>query len=365
MEVAVLSPQGPIASLEIPRERKNYPTMNLLTKTLLSAGVAYGGLQLARSIVRRQRDFDWQGKRVVVVGGSRGLGLVIARQLAGAGARLALTARTADTLERAAEELRQYGVEVIAAPCDIGKREQVDQFMDQVLAEFGGVDVLINVAGIITVGPVEAMTPEDFYEAMQTNCWGALHTTLAVLPSMRAAGWGRIVNVASIGGKRAVPHMLPYAASKFALVGLSNGLRAELKQENIFVTTACPSLMRTGSPRHAIFKGKHREEYAWFSIGDSLPLVSMDCQQAAAQILQACRYGRGEVFIRSPLNLTIALQNMFPEITREILSLASTVLPKMGGIGQQAAKGYDSESDWSPSVLTTLTQQAAVANNQL
>ncbi len=142
-------------------------------------------------------------------------------------------------------------------------------------------------------------------------------------------------------------------------------MRAELNQENIFVTTACPGLMRTGSPRNANFKSQHRREYAWFSIGDSLPMLSMDAETAAKQILVACQQGRGEVLIHSPLNIGVALQRMFPEITRDVLTLAATVLPKMGGIGRATAKGYESESAWSPSFLTALTQRAAAANNEL
>ncbi|KAA5539183.1 SDR family oxidoreductase [Roseiconus nitratireducens] len=339
--------------------------MNRFAKAALGMAAAYTGLQLTRTIIRRNREFDWRGKRVIITGASRGLGLVIARQLADHGARLAITARSQEDLAVAARELEQRGAEVLALPCDVRVRDEVAGFVEQVTSQFGSVDVLINVAGIITVGPIDAMTFEDFEDSMRTNCWSVLHTSLEVLPHMRAARWGRIVNVASLGGKRAVPHMLPYAVSKFAMVGLSNGLRAELKHENIFVTTACPGLMRTGSPRNATFKGQHRDEYAWFSIGDSLPVLSMDAGMAAEQILDACQQGRGEVFIRSPLNVSILLQNLFPEVTQEILALAETVLPKMGGIGRRAAKGYESESAWSPSVLTTLTQQAAVANNQL
>jgi len=142
-------------------------------------------------------------------------------------------------------------------------------------------------------------------------------------------------------------------------------MRAELKRENIFVTTACPGLMRTGSPRNAVFKGKHRQEYAWFSIGDSLPIMSMSAEQAASQILRACRHGRGELFIHSPLNVTIALQQLFPELTQEILSLAANMLPIMGGIGRDAVKGHESESASSTSILTALTQRAAIANNEV
>ena len=156
------------------------------------------------------------------------------------GARLSICARGASGINKTASELCDRGLDVICQVCDVRDRDQVADFFGQVVNKYGGVDVLINVAGIITVGPLDSMTVEDFHDSMQTNCFGALHTSLAVLPFMRRQGWGRIVNVASVGGKRAVPHMLPYSASKFALVGLSNGLRAELRRVNIFVTTACP-----------------------------------------------------------------------------------------------------------------------------
>ncbi|MEO8268310.1 MAG: SDR family oxidoreductase [Aureliella sp.] len=351
-------------TLAITHKAVNEP-MNLLNKLIVASAVAYGGLQLTRKVVRDRRRFSWMGKRVVITGGSRGLGLVIARQLADHGARIAICARTADDLAVAANDLRLRGAEVVWQVCDVRDNSQVKSFFHEVESKFDGVDIVFNVAGIITVGPLDSMTLHDFQDSMHTNCWGALHTTLSALPFMRRQNWGRIVNIASLGGKRAVPHMLPYAASKFALVGLSNGLRTELKHENIFVTTACPGLMRTGSPRNASFKGRHREEYLWFSIGDSLPLISMNVVSAAKMIVEACQQGRGEVMIAHPLNLSMHLQSLFPELTREILALANQVLPAMGGIGQRAAMGYESESKWSPSMLTKLTQDAAIANNEI
>ena len=162
---------------------------------------------------------------------------------------------------------------------------------------FHQIDVLVNNAGVIQVGPIEVMTHEDFELAMQAHLWGPLNTILAVLPSMRQRREGRIVNISSIGGKVAVPHLVPYSASKFALVGLSKGLRAELMKDNVVVTTVCPGLMRTGSPRNADFKGQHRFEYAWFSISDALPLLTVSAENAARQIVQACKRGQAELVI--------------------------------------------------------------------
>ncbi len=340
--------------------------MNGLLKRLLAAGgIGIAGALVGRALLRRSRWFSFRGKTALVTGGSRGLGLVLSRQLVDAGARVAVCARTESQLLAAAEELRDRGGEVVAIPCDVRDRGQVQSMAEQVAARWGGVDVLINNAGVIEVGPLEAMTLEDFHRSMDTHCWGALHTVLAVLPGMRQRGWGRIVNIASLGGKRAVPHMLPYAASKFALVGLSNGLRTELARDGILVTTICPALMRTGSPRNATFKGQHRKEYAWFSISDSLPLVSLDATAAAGRILRACQQGDGEVILGGPGSLAVWLQTLAPNLVTEFLTLVNRVLPEMGGIGRLAARGHESESDLSPSWFTKLGDQAAAQNNEL
>ena len=337
--------------------------MNSTMQRLLLAGAVGAGAALAiRTWVRSRRWFNYLGKVAVITGGSRGLGLVLARQLVAAGARVVLCARSPEDLQRAAAELQAAGGQVLAIPCDVRDADEVRQMVAEVISQWGTIDLLFSVAGVIEVGPLDAMTLDDFHNSLQPTCWGALHTTLAVLPEMRRKGWGRIVNVASIGGKRAVPHMLPYAASKFALVGLSTGLRAELAPEGILVTTVCPGLMRTGSPRNAIFKGQHRKEYAWFSIGDSLPLVSMSAESAAGKILLACQRGQGEVLIGSTM---MRLQALAPALTAQLTEVMARLLPQMGGIGRRAARGFESSSAWSPSWLTYLGDQAAERNNEL
>jgi short-subunit dehydrogenase len=230
--------------------------------------------------------------------------------------------------------------------------------------DLGSIDVLINNAGTISVGPMETMTLADYHQAMDVHFWGPLHTILAVLPEMKNRRSGRIVNIASIGGKIAIPHLVPYCASKFALVGLSGGLRAELKKDGIVVTTVCPGLMRTGSPRNATFKGKHRAEYAWFSISDSLPVASMNAERAARQILNACKRGDAEVILTLPAKIAAKLDAFFPEMSASILELTNRLLPEVGGIGTAGVSGHASESAASPSLLTALGDAAARRNNE-
>jgi short-subunit dehydrogenase len=330
---------------------------------LLAAGV--GVLFAAYGALRRRRAYDLRGKTVLITGGSRGLGFLLAREFARAGARVALCARDEDALTRAQDELGSQGVLTFAVPCDVTDRKQVDTLVRAVRARFRRIDVLVNNAGTITVGPREVMTLEDYEEAMRLHFWAPLYTTLAVLPEMRQRGGGRIVNIASIGGKLSVPHLLPYGASKFALVGLSAGLRAELAKDGILVTTVCPGLMRTGSPHNATFKGRHKAEYAWFSIGDALPLLSMSAERAARQVVAACERGDAEVVLSLPAQLAVIFQGIFPEFTADLLSAINRLLPGPGGIGVTHAKGGESTSPLSPSWLTALGDRAAERTNQL
>jgi NAD(P)-dependent dehydrogenase (short-subunit alcohol dehydrogenase family) len=321
-------------------------------------------LSAARSLVAF-RDYQFKGKVVVITGGSRGLGLVMARMLAREGARLAILARDQDELARAHEELAALTPDVLALTCDVTDRLDVETAVRLIVDRLGPVDVLINNAGVIQVGPMETMTLDDYEEAMKTHFWGPLFTTLAVLPEMRARREGRIVNISSIGGKVSVPHLLPYSASKFALTGLSEGLRAELLKDNILVTTACPGLMRTGSPRNATFKGQHRAEYAWFSISDSLPFTSTSAESAAARILKACRRGEAEVVVTPQAKLAARVAGVFPGFVANVLGLVNAVLPAPGGVGALRVRGKDSESALSPSLLTVLGDKAALRNNEV
>ena len=249
--------------------------------------------------------------------------------------------------------------------CDVADREQVEHLVRTVSNYYGRIDVLVNVAGVIAVGPMETMTLDDYEEAMRVNYWGPLYTTLAVLPQMRRRREGRIVNISSIGGKVAVPHLLPYDASKFALTGLSEGMRTELAKDGVVVTTVCPGLMRTGSPPNADFKGRHREEYAWFAISDALPVFSISAEHAARRIVEACRYGEAEAILGLPAQVATRVQGLFPGLTADVLGLVNRLLPEPGGIGTERAEGIESGSRLAPSALTAASDRASVRNNEV
>jgi NAD(P)-dependent dehydrogenase (short-subunit alcohol dehydrogenase family) len=330
----------------------------------MGLAVAAGAIWLARQL-RSGGDYTFRGKTVLITGGSRGLGLALGRELASRGARLAICGRDPESLERARTSLARAGSEVIAVPCDVTDPASVQSLVTEVRRRLGPVDILINNAGVIEVGPAETMSVADFEEAMGTNFWGMVYPTLAVLPDMRERGAGRVVNITSIGGKLGIPHLLPYSASKFAAVGFSQGLRAEVAGEGIKVITVVPGLMRTGSPRNAIFRGQHRSEYAWFSISDSLPGLSISAERAARRIVEACRRGDAEVLFPLTARIAAVANAVVPGFTAGLLGFADRLLPEAGERPWRRRKGAESQSWLSPSWLTRLGDRAARKYNQV
>src|SRR3954447_20456510 len=171
-------------------------------------------LAAAATILRRRAAADLRDRVVLVTRSSRGLGLALAEEFASHGAKLVLCARTPEPLERARKRLEARGTDVLAVTCDVTQRDQIDALIARANARFGQIDVLVNNAGVITVGPVQTQTLDDFEEAMRVMFWGPLYMTMAVLPEMRARGEGRIVNITSVGGRMSVPHLLPYSSAK-------------------------------------------------------------------------------------------------------------------------------------------------------
>ena len=334
---------------------------------VLGALAGIGAALTAGRMVRSRRGIDFSGRTVVISGGSRGLGLVMARQFAEQAARVCLLATDPRELDRARRLIAdEFGeTSVLTIRCDVRRRADIREAVTRVLDEWVAIDVLINCAGVIQVGPLDHMDHEDFENAMATHFWGPLHMMLEVLPSMRRRGFGRIVNISSIGGRMGVPHLAPYCSSKFALTGLSDSVRAELAPHGIRVTTVTPGLMRTGSPMNAEIKGQHQKEYAWFAVADSLPGLSIGAERAATQIIEACRYGDPELTISIPARAAVLMNAISPALVARLSELVVRLLPgPTGAEGDVSRRGRESESRWAPSVVTTLSNRAAVLNNE-
>ncbi|WP_210486250.1 SDR family NAD(P)-dependent oxidoreductase [Rufibacter aurantiacus] len=335
------------------------------TKTsLLLAGAGLGALLALRTRARRKAEFSFTDRTVLITGGSRGLGLVLARMFAEQGAKIAICSRTQHQLDAAREELEAGGATVLAFDCDVSDQGQVKAMIREITERLGPVEVLINNAGIIAAGPLEEMTVEDFKAAMDIHYFGSLYTMLEVIPEMKARGEGRIVNIASVGGKVSVPHLVPYSGSKFALVGMSEGFRSELIKDGIYVTTINPGLMRTGSARNAFVKGQNEKEYTAFALMDANPLISLAADKAARDIINACRYGKSEVTLGLNAKFISMLHGLFPGTTSDLMGLVNMFLPGPGGVGQEAVRGYESETELTQSPLNAPNQKAARENNE-
>lgn len=333
-------------------------------RTWTTAAAIGAGVWATRALIGASRHYSFEGKTVLITGGSRGLGLALARVFADQGARLALCARDEAELARAQAELQARGADVFVAPCDVTRRTAVDHFVRRVCERFGQVDVLVNNAGVIEVGPLESMTLEDFEEAMQTHFYGPLYFTFAVMSQMRERRDGRIVNISSIGGLLSVPHLLPYSASKFALTGFSEGLRTELAQDDVYVTTVCPGLMRTGSPRHAFFKGHPLAEFRWFMAGDVVPGVAMNPDRAAKRIVRACQQGRAQLILTPQARLAAVTNALFPAFTANVLGVVNRLLPDGYEGSKSRVEGVDLEPPRGGSLLDRLNRLAALRYNE-
>ncbi len=277
--------------------------------------------------------FSFDGKIILITGGSRGLGLALAREACAHRARVALVARDPDELARACVDLTRSGGDALAVECDLLEPAQIRQAMERIVDHFGGLDVVINNAGIIEVGPLAHMERADFEKAMMLHFWAPYHIVGEAIPHFHRRGGGRIVNISSIGGKIAVPHMAPYTASKFCLTGFSDAIRAELARDNIYVTTVTPGMMRTASHGFAKFKGDRTAEYKRFTAASSLPFASISAERAARKILAACASGRSSLIMPMSARIMIIANALFPNLFGRVMKMANASLPSPTGPG--------------------------------
>jgi len=298
-----------------------------IATSLVAAAAAYA--LLPRPAKRRP------GQVVLITGASRGLGFALAQRYGRSGAKLVLAARNPDELAQARHSLLfrkavQSPDDILLVPTDLTDAAQATLLIDHAVSHFGRIDILINNAGVIEVGPVEDQPIAAYRRAMATNFFAALYTTHAALPHLlrRKPGDGdaAIVNIASIGGKFAMPHLLPYVASKFALVGFSEGLHAELRHKRIRVTTVCPGLMRTGGETHAHYTGQSKKEQLWFTLAARTPGLAASVHHAANKIYDAVAAGRAEITITPQAWLAARMAGIAPSTTQYLASLANHLL---------------------------------------
>ncbi|GEL17320.1 SDR family NAD(P)-dependent oxidoreductase [Pseudonocardia asaccharolytica] len=298
----------------------------------------------------------------LITGASRGLGFLLAREFAARGHDLVLCARSATGLDIARADLEREGIRVAAVPADIGVAAEAHRVVDAAVQRFGRLDVLVTNAGVIQTGPARTMTAPAYAEAMDVMFWGQVHPVLAAWEHLRGAG-GRILAITSVGGKLPAPHLLPYVAAKHAAVGFAEGLRVEAGREGISVTVAVPGLMRTGSPRNALFTGDRERERAWFTVGDSLPLLSMNAERAARKLVRATLRGRPEIVLTVPAALAARLHGLAPSTMLRLLGAIDRLLPTGEATTPQPGHALG-EPSRVVHALTGLTRAAALRTHQ-
>ena len=309
--------------------------------------------------------YRWGGRVVVITGGSRGLGLVLARQLSARSARVALLARDPAELVRAKASFPGTA-RVLTVPCDVRDPFQVRSAVEQVIATWGRLDVLVNNAGVIVSAPFLETNDDDFRDLLDVHLWGTLHMSRAALPHLTGRPGARIVNIASIGAKLPVPHLSAYCASKFAQAGLSSVMAEELRGTGVRVVTVYPGLMRTGSHVNARFKGDLRAEFALFATAASLPGISMGAERAARTIIRAVERGKAEVVLPFVIRQVARAAALWPWAAHRVLSTVSRLLPP--GDARRAdlsrISGLDIGLARPIQAVAVLGERAADRNNQ-
>lgn len=303
----------------------------------------------------------------LVAGASRGLGLLVARDLGRRGFRVVLLARDGAELEDARVRLAAEGLDVHARPGDVTDHEGIEAVVAEVEREVGPITVAMHVAGIIQVGPLDATERGHFEQAVDVMLWGPINVALAVLPAMRERRRGRIGVVTSIGGKVSVPHLLPYSTAKFGAVGFTEGLYAELAGTGVTATTIVPGLMRTGSHLQARFIGTGAaKEYAWFAPGASLPLLSISAESAARQMVDATLAGDAVALVSPMSKVAARVAGLAPGTTTRLLGVVSRLLPS-GEADGRTITGHQARAELDNPIvdrLTTLGDRAARRNNE-
>lgn len=336
----------------------------LVNKITSYSVLAIGTYLVGKSIMRTFNKFPLSNKVVLITGGARGLGIILARQMAEEEAKIVICGRTEESLHAASEDLNPIIKNHIAIQCDITDKQQIKQMIRRITNELGTIDILINNAEIVQVGSMELMNEADYSSALDVHFWGPLHIMNEVLPAMKRKDFGRIVNIVSTGGMISFPHLLPYNVSQLALSGLSKGISGELNNFNIKVTTVYPGLMRTGSPVNVYVKDRHEKEYDCFKISDSSPFISKNAERAASKIIDAMKNGDKSLTLTLPAKFVNTAQAIAPEFMLSVFNLVNQLIPAKPDTMEtgETNKGYESESKITKSGLTKKTEAATERN---
>jgi short-subunit dehydrogenase len=251
---------------------------------------------------------DFKDKVVLITGASSGIGKESAIEFAKSGANIVLVSRTKEKLEQVANELKKFNVTILICQCDVSNKDQVKEMSKTVLEKFDSVDILVNNAGFAIYGSVSDLSIDEIESQMETNYFGMIYCIKNFLPSMLDKKSGHIVNVASVAASFGLPGIASYCASKFAMLGFSEGLKHELKNTGVGITVVSPIMVRTNFFEHPSF-----EKMPKFSP------TSLSSKTVAKAILKAANSSRLEIIVPSVVRGAVWAKNTFPYFINPIL----------------------------------------------
>ena len=251
---------------------------------------------------------DFTNKVVVITGASSGIGKQVAIEFGQLGANVVLVGRKKDKLKQTEIELKQFSTTTMICQCDVSKKDQVEIMTKMVLNKFGSVDILVNNAGFAIYGSVSDLSIDDIELQMQTNYLGMVYCVKKFLPSMLQQKSGHIVNVASVAASFGLPGIAPYCASKFAMLGFSEGLKHELKNSGVDITVVSPIMVRTNFFDHPSFEKMPKHSP-----------TSLDPKTVAKAVLKAANSRRLEIIVPSVVRSMVWMKHTFPFIINPII----------------------------------------------
>ncbi|HXW03192.1 MAG TPA: SDR family NAD(P)-dependent oxidoreductase, partial [Nitrosarchaeum sp.] len=255
---------------------------------------------------------NFKNKVVVITGASSGIGEASAIQFAKKGANIVLVSRREDKLLAVKKKITKFNVKTLVCPCDVSQKSQVKQMSKNVLDTFGQIDILVNNAGFVIYGKINELSIEEIESQMFTNYFGMIYCIKNFLPVMLEQNSGHIVNVASVGASFGVPGIAAYCATKYAMLGFSEGLKHELHGTKIGVTVVSPIMVRTNLFEHPSF-----ENFTKRATG-----ISLGSDMVAKAVVKAANSKRLEIVVPSVARVGIWAKHTFPFFINPIIGSA-------------------------------------------
>jgi len=290
-----------------------------------------GGLAGYFAFKRKKRQFTYQGKVVLVTGGARGLGYIMARQLVEEGAKVIICARDADQLDKAYVLLRNHGEVTYPYVCDITEKENIVQLAYFIKKRFGRLDVLINNTGTITINPIEQLPLNNYKKFIESHLWGPMQLVRVLIPLLSKSREAKIVNIFSVGGKISLAKSQPYDVNEIVHAVFYDNISRVITGKNIKLTAIYPEFKDQDLPVNLKLKGHSEQELAWSKFNESRPLISLYAENVGKQILKTAQIGKKTLTLPFPRELARIVNNINTELNLTLCQLVDHLVPHDSG----------------------------------